>query len=398
MQQGKRTTRAAVVRTAALVGVATLGLAACGSSSKTSTGSGGTSAGGGGGATAVKIGFFGALSGPNAALGINIENGEKLAIQQYEAGHPKVSVSLDAFDSQGDPSQANNGAQKLIGDKVVALVGPAFSGESKAADPYFLQAGIPHITASATNVALAQNGDSFFYRALADDSAQGPADANYLSKTLGAKSVAVIDDNSSYGLGLANYVRQQLKTLSVTDAVDDHVDPNGQDYSSTVNKILAAKPDAVFYGGYYDAAGRLISQLKQKGFTGQFMSGDGSEDPHFITDAGGAPAEGAYLSCACEDTSSAGSAGTFNSAYQAAFGTPPGTYSAEAYDATNFVLAAIKAGNTTPAAINSYLKSNSWQGVTKTLKFQSDGNVAGGTIYIYKVGGGKITQIGSTTA
>ncbi|MCU4183671.1 branched-chain amino acid ABC transporter substrate-binding protein [Acidiferrimicrobium sp. IK] len=390
--------RPAVMKAAAVVGVAALGLGACGSSKSSNTGSSATTASGGGGSStsAVKIGFFGALSGANAALGINILNGEKLAISQYMAGHPKVAVTVDSFDSQGDPSQANNGAQKLIGDKVVAVVGPAFSGESKAANPYFAQAGIPHITASATNVALAQSGDKFFYRGLADDSAQGPGDANYLVKTLGAKTIAVIDDKSSYGQGLADYVRSQIKTDGATDVVDDHVDPNGQDYSSTVNKIVAAKPAAVFYGGYYDAAGRLIKQLKDKGYTGAFMSGDGSEDPHFITDAGATAAEGAYLSCACEDTSAAPSAATFNTAYQAAYGTPPAIYSGEGYDVTNFLLAAIKAGNTTPSAINNYLKTNSWTGITKTLKFQSDGDLVGGTVYVYQVKNGKITQIGTT--
>jgi branched-chain amino acid transport system substrate-binding protein len=393
---GMNKSRPAVLRAAAVVGVAALGLGACGSSKSTNSGSSATTTGGASPATSsVKLGFFGALSGSNAALGINIENGEKLAISQYMASHPKVAVSVDPFDSQGDPSQANNGAQKLIGDKIVAVVGPAFSGESKAANPYFQQAGIPHVTASATNVALAKSGDTFFYRALADDSAQGPGDANYLVKTLNAKSVAVIDDASSYGQGLADFVRSQLKTDGATDAVDDHVDPNGQDYSSTVNKIVAAKPDAVFYGGYYDAAGRLIKQLKDKGFTGAFMSGDGSEDAHFIVDAGGTAAEGAYLSCACEDTSAASNAATFNTAYQAAYGTPPAIYSGEAYDATNFILAAIKAGDTTPSAINSYLKANSWAGVTKTLKFQGDGNVVGGTVYVYQVKSGKIAQIGT---
>ena len=127
------------------------------------------------------------------------------------------------------------------------------------------------------------------------------------------------------------------------------------------------------------------------------MSGDGSEDARFITDAGGAPAAGAYLSCACADETSNPAAQTFVSAYRAAFGVAPAIYSAEAYDATNFVLAAIKSGATTPTAINSYLGSNSYTGITKTIKFQPDGNVSGGTIYVYQVKGGKIVQIGTTS-
>lgn len=382
----------AAFKTLAVAGVVALALAACSSSSKP-----GTSTGTGGGGTTLKVGFFGALTGPNAQLGINIENGEKLAIQQYNATNPKVKVSLDAFDSQGDPSQANNGATKLINDKVVAVIGPAFSGESAAADPIFESAQIPNVSASATNVKLAQNGWKYFHRVLADDSLQGPADADYLVKTLGDKLVAVIDDNSTYGKGLADAVRGQLTVAGGKDALDDHVDPNGADYGSTVNKIVSSNAQAVFFGGYYDAAGRLIKQLRAAGYKGHFMSGDGSEDIRFVSDAGGAPAEGAYLSCACADVTKDASAASFVSAYKAAFGADPAIYSAEAYDATNFVLAAIKSGATTGPAINNYLASGSWTGVTKTIKFLPNGNIAGGTIYVYQVKNGNIVQIGTTS-
>jgi branched-chain amino acid transport system substrate-binding protein len=391
------------IKAAAMVGVAALGLAACGSSksstsspttvaSATTAPSGTTSP-----AQTLKLGFFGALTGADAQLGINIKDGEQLAISQYNAANPSVKVTIDAFDSQGDPSQANNGATKLIGDKVVAVIGPAFSGESAAADPIFEQAGIPNVSASATNVKLAQNGWKFFHRVLADDGAQGPGDADYLVKTLGDKTVYVIDDSSTYGEGLADAVRATLKTNGGTDAGDDHISPTGADYGSTVNKVVASKASAVFFGGYYDAAGRLVNQLRSAGYKGVFMSGDGSEDARFVSDAGGAPAEGAYLSCACADETSNPAAQAFVSAYRAAFGTAPAIYSAEAYDATNFVLAAIKSGATTGATINSYLASNSWAGVTKTVKFLPNGNVSGGTIYVYQVKSGKIVQIGTTS-
>ncbi len=223
------------------------------------------------------------------------------------------------------------------------------------------------------------------------------ATADYMVNTLSLKTVAVIDDSSVYGEGLANVVRSTLKSNGGKDVLDDHIDPNGADYGSTVNKIVASKADGTFFGGYYDAAGRLINQLRSAGYKGQFMSGDGSEDPHFIKDAGGAPAAGAYLSCPCADATKLPAAQSFVSAYKADFGTPPEIYSGEAYDATNFVLAAIKSGATTPAAINSYLADNSWTGVTKVVKFQTDGNVVGGTIYVYQVKGGQIVQIGTTS-
>ena len=382
------------LKAAALVSIAALGVAACSSSSKSSTS--GSSGSGGSGKT-VKVGFFGALTGADAQLGINIRNGAQLAISQYDATNPSVKVTLDQFDSQGDPAQANNGATKLISDHVVAVIGPAFSGESGVADPIFEQAAIPNISASATKVTLAQNGWKYFHRVLAADDAQGAGDADYLVKTLGAKKVAVIDDASSYGQGLADAVRADVVTAGGAVALSDHIDPKAADYGATVNKIVAAKPDAVFFGGYYDAAGRLINQLKAKGFSGAFMSGDGSEDVKFVTDAGGAPAEGAYLSCACADITKIAAAQAFTAAYQAQIGSPPEIYSAEAYDAANAVLQAIKSGATTPTAINTYLSTINYTGITKTIKFQPNGNVYGGTIYVYKVENGALVQTGTTS-
>jgi branched-chain amino acid transport system substrate-binding protein len=390
--------RPVLLKAAAVLGVTALGLAACGSS-KSSTSSRTTAPPGTGASSGqtLKLGFFGALTGADAQLGINIKNGEQLAISQFDSSNPSAKVSIDPFDSQGDPAQANNGATKLINDKVVAVIGPAFSGESAAADPIFESAQIPNVSASATNVKLAQNGWKFFHRVLADDGAQGPGDADYLVKNLGNKTVYVIDDSSVYGEGLSNAVRSTLKTNGGTDVGDDHISPTGADYGSTVNKVVAAKPAAVFFGGYYDAAGRLVNQLRAAGYKGTFMSGDGSEDARFISDAGGAPAEGAYLSCACADETNNPAAQTFVSAYRAAFGTDPAIYSAEAYDATNFVLAAVKSGATTAGAINSYLADNSYTGITKTVKFESDGNINGGTIYVYQVKSGKIVQIATTS-
>ncbi|HEX4862844.1 MAG TPA: branched-chain amino acid ABC transporter substrate-binding protein [Acidimicrobiales bacterium] len=383
------------LKAAALVSIATLGIAACGSSSPKST-TPGTSSSGSSGKT-LKIGFFGALTGADAQLGINIRNGARLAVSQYDATNPSVKVTLDEFDSQGDPAQANNGATKLINDHVVAVIGPAFSGESGVADPIFEQAAIPNLTASATKVTLAQNGWKYFHRLLAADDAQGSGDADYLVKTLGQKKIAVIDDASSYGQGLADAVRTDVATAGGTVVLSDHIDPKAADYGATVNKIVAAKPGAVFFGGYYDAAGRLINQLKAKAFSGIFMSGDGSEDQKFVTDAGGAPAEGSYLSCACADATKIPAAQAFSAAYQAQFGSAPEIYSGEAYDATNAVLQAIKSGATTPTAINTYLATIDYQGITKTVKFQPNGNVFGGTIYVYKVESGNVVQIGTTS-
>ena len=177
------------LRVFAVLAAVALAAAACGSSKKSNSTTGTTAAGGSGGSSGahLKIGFFGALTGPNAQLGINEFNGEKLAIDQHNK-KGGTQVDLVQYDSQGDPAQAPQLAQKVISDKDVAIVGPAFSGESKAADPIFEQAGIPNITASATNPALADNGWKFFHRAVGNDNSQGPAAAKFIEKSLKAKN------------------------------------------------------------------------------------------------------------------------------------------------------------------------------------------------------------------
>ena len=154
---------------------AALALSACGGT----TGDGDSASGDK--ACDLKIGFFGALTGDAANLGINIKNGAELAVTQYNEKHADCKVTLTSFDSQGDPSIAPGLAQKAVTDKkLVGIVGPAFSGESKAADPIFDKAGLNIITASATNPALSENGWKTFHRILGNDATQGPAAAKYI--------------------------------------------------------------------------------------------------------------------------------------------------------------------------------------------------------------------------
>ena len=191
-------------RTVALATVAATAVAACSSSKSSTSTTAAAAAAGGVTCKPVSIGFFGALTGSSANLGINEDNGVKLAVKQFDAANPNCQVSVTPYDSQGDPAQAPALATKAVGDAtVVAIVGPAFSGESKAADPTFNDAGLPTITASATNVTLSQSGWKIFHRAVNGDAAQGGAVSSYLRTTSSPTKVAVIDDGSEYGQGIA---------------------------------------------------------------------------------------------------------------------------------------------------------------------------------------------------
>jgi branched-chain amino acid transport system substrate-binding protein len=361
-------------RVVAVMAVSATVVAACSSSKKSS------SASGGGGCSAT-IGFFGAITGSAGALGTNEQDGMKLAISQFEAANPSCKISLLTFDSQGDPAQAPALAQKAATNTaLIALVGPAFSGESKVADPIFDQAGLPNMTVSATNPSLGTNGWKFWHRAVGTDNSQGPAAATYLASTLGAKKVAVIDDGSQYGKGIADIVRSTLKTDNVTVTDSESIDPNGTDFSSTVNNIKATPPDAVFFGGYYQAGGVLAKQLKDGGVNATFMGPDGVEDPGFVK-AAGAAAEGAIL--LAPGTPPDKLAASFTSAYQTLNGQAAGLYSVEGYDAANAILAGIKAGDTSRTSMETYLGSVDYKGLAVEIKFASGTNELASKVTIW---------------
>ncbi|OLP71935.1 hypothetical protein BJM39_31505, partial [Salmonella enterica subsp. enterica serovar Javiana] len=240
-------------------------------------------------------------------------------------------ASLTSFDSQGDPAIAPGLAQKAVTDKkLVGIVGPAFSGESKAADPIFDKAGLNIITASATNPALSENGWKTFHRILGNDATQGPAAAKYIKDVLKAQKVFVSDDTSEYGKGLADIVKNDLGS-AVAGSDETAADGKQDDFSPTVTKAKASGATVFFYGGYYSNASKLVKQLKSGGFTGTFVAADGVKDDGFIKGAGAA-AEGAILTCPCLPPDKAAD---FAAAYKKAYNSDPATYSAEAYDAAN---------------------------------------------------------------
>lgn len=379
-----------IVKLAAPAAAAALLLAACGTTGGDDTSSG-SSAGSSGGSCpdGISIGFFGALTGPNANLGVNIDNGVKLAVDQHNKESGACQVKLTPYDSQGDQNQAQGLAQQVVGDsKVVGIVGPAFSGESKVADPIFAEAGIVGITPSATNPNLAENGWKTFFRVLGNDATQGPAAAKFITGTLGKQKVYVVDDSSEYGKGLADIVR---KDLGAADVKDNTIQTGQTDFSAVVADVRASGADAVFFGGYYAEGGLLLKQMRDAGLSNDqvaFISDDGAKDDGLITAAGADAANGAYLTCPCLPPDKA--EGSFVQDYTTAYGTAPATYSAEGYDAAKILLDGISEGKVTREDLLSYVKTYDKPGVTKQLKFDDKGEPSSVSVWAYKVDGGKI--------
>jgi len=362
------------------------GAAACNSSSN----SGGSASGGD--KCGLEIAFFGALTGSSANLGVNIEQGAELAVSKYNEANKDCQVSIKKFDSQGTPDNAPALARQLVTDKkIVGIVGPAFSGESAAANPIFNESGIPLITPSATRPSLSTSGWKVFHRAVANDDAQGPGAANYIKNNLKATKVFVADDQSAYGAGLADKVKAILGSSVVgTDKVQ--ADGKQTDFSATVTKVVSSGAEVLFYGGYYQNAGLIRKQLSAAGWKGVLVAGDGVNDPGYIKAAGNDAAQGSILTCPCAPADQA--KGTFVTDYKAKWGTDAGTYSDVAYDAANIFLDGIKAGNTTPEKMNTYLGTVNYTGVANTYKFTSTGELdpSKTIVWAFKVDKGAVVK------
>jgi branched-chain amino acid transport system substrate-binding protein len=383
-----------------------LALSACSSSKKNTNGGGlggGSSANNGGTNQTYKIGFVGALSGPNAQLGINERNGATLAIDQANAsGKYKFKIALNAQDSEGDPAKAPAAATALISDPtVVAVIGPAFSGESKAVNPSFCQASppMPTVTASASNAELQNQGNKCWHRIIPNDNVEGSQGADWLART-GAKKVYVLSDLSAYGAGVAGTMAKELKAKGVS-VVSSGVDgTTTKNYNPIAGTIAASGTDALFYGGYDAQSALLAKALVAAGYKGRTVTGNGGKSSVFTTGAGKA-GNGWYFTCGCQDATIAPTAKEFTAAYTAKFNTPPSTYSPEAFDAANLLMDAISkasaSGTATRTSVLDALNKEDFTGITTQIKFQANGEVQSSSLIVnlFQEKSGEIKGLGN---
>ncbi|MGX5714499.1 branched-chain amino acid ABC transporter substrate-binding protein [Arthrobacter sp. MAHUQ-56] len=335
------------------------------------------------------IAYAGAQTGPNAQLGVNIFNGVQLAIDQHNKANPGCQVQFKKFDTEGDPNKATGPVTQMVSETdIIGVIGLPFSGESKATGNIFEQKGLVHITPSATNPTLTENGWTTFFRGLGNDAVQGPAAAKFLTDKIGAKKVYLVQDDSDYGIGLGTSTSAGLgSALTGTEKVT-----TGQkDFSAVISKIMNAKADAVYYAGYYAEGAPFAQQLVGKGFTGTFVGPDGVKDDQFIKQAGDA-SNNAYFTCPCLPGELIPD---FASAYkEISKGAEPGTYSIEGYDAATVLLSGIDAGKQSRADLLSWVKSYDKDGLSKHYKWDAKGELQAPTVYGYKVENGKIVPVG----
>lgn len=349
----------------------------------------------------VKIGFFGDLTGENSNLVTSSHNSALLAVKQANAaGNLKYNLEIEAVDNKGGGTDAAPGlAQKLIGDEsVVGVIGPAFSGESKVTGELFAKAGLTTVTPSATNPALTENGWKTYFRALATDAVQG-GQTGELIGAMNCKTVAIINDKSEYGAGIAAAVSASVKKAGGEVVLEEGIEPT-TDYTSVIDSVIPKKPDVLYYGGYVGQAPLVVKQYRDKGGTGLFMGGDGDKGAAFIT-GGGAAADGAVLTCPCLDPNASDDpkAKKFAKDYKAEYGSEPDIYSAEGWDVAQMYIAAVKAAGSTAPTRESVLKFitdlKDFPGLSKSFTWTDKHEVEAGEItYAYVVKGGKFTLLG----
>jgi branched-chain amino acid transport system substrate-binding protein len=378
------------ITTCALVSVLAIVGAACSDDSSTTPGGGGSSSGGE--KPTVKIGFIGALSGDYKFLVVSGYNAAKLAFDQANAaGDLPVTVELVPFDSQGSGDIAAPLVDQITGDdSFVGVVGPAFSGESAAVGDKLDQAGIPFVTQSATDDALAQNGWTHWFRALGNNSDMGAPAADYIVKVDNATSVCAASDGTPYGLGLKEVAVDQFGTDGVDVALNEDVEPGGKDYSALVTKIDDSGCQALFYGGYSPEAGLIRAQMNDAGLEAvPMVGGDGIKDSTF-TDTAGKAGDGTISSCTCADLSASTDTDDqkFVADYTAEFGEAPQVYGPEGWDIAQMYIAAFKAGNTDPASITTFIQGMAaFHGLTKDYTWEADGQLAADAriLFFYEV-------------
>ena len=350
----------------------------------------------------VYIAYQGPLSGGEASTGTDEQNAVKYAIKLFNAKNKATyNVKLVSVDDQGDPAVAGTVAPGIGKNKaILGVVGAAYSGASIASLPFYKAGGLVMISPSATRVSLTDSaspdfGGPVFHRVVGKDDLQGPALAKYATAGVTNAKVFIFDDQSSYAVPLAGYVKGGLaKVAGATVVGTDSVPNTTTDFSPTIAKIKTSGATVVIYTGYYSQAAVFIKQLRDSGSKIVFASGDGTLDNQFVKLARKA-AEGALLSAPAIPMETASPK---LAAEMVKMGMVPGVYTTESYDAANFFLEAIKAGNSDRASINKYVSTKSSKGLSKTLKFDADGEVSGADVNGFVIKNGKIVLLGAIKA
>lgn len=350
----------------------------------------------------VKIGHVGPTSGGIAHLGKDNQNGAQMAIDDLNAkgvmiGGKKAKFELVAEDDAADPKQGTAVAQKLADMKVNGVVGHLNSGTSIPASKIYSDAGIPQISPSATNPKYTRNGYKTTFRVVADDVHLGGTLGRYAVTNLKGKSIAVIDDRTAYGQGVADEFEKAVKAKGGKIVGREFTTDKATDFTPILTTLKGKKPDVVFFGGMDAVAGPMLRQMKSLGISAKFMGGDGICSSELAKLAGDAMTDGQVVCAEAGGVEGAGKKDmdAFYARYKAKFNDDVKVYAPYVYDSVNVMVAAmVKAGSSDPAKYLPVLaKTSGYKGVTGTISFDEKGDIKNGALTLYTYKGGKRDQI-----
>ncbi|MFN3593577.1 MAG: branched-chain amino acid ABC transporter substrate-binding protein [Thiobacillaceae bacterium] len=358
-----------------------IGLAGCGQKAETTDGS-----------EIVRIGSVAPLTGPQAHIGKDNDNGARLAVEEINAqgltlGGRRVRLELLSEDDQADPKTATIVAQKLVDAGVVAVIGHLNSGTTIPASKYYHDAGIPQISPSATAIAYTAQGYKNAYRVMANDEQQGRVLGQYAVQKLGARKIAIIDDRTAYGQGLADEFERAARAAGAEIVTREYTNDRATDFTAILTAIKGKNPDLVFFGGMDPQAGPMAQQMKRLGLTARFLGGDGMQNANFLKLAGES-AEGAIASSPGLPLDAMPGGPDFKRKFEAKYGQIQ-IYAPYAYDAVMVLVDAMRrADSPEPAKVLAELPKTDHQGVTGQIRFDAKGDIQGGAVTLYQVKGG----------
>lgn len=346
----------------------------------------------------VKLGHSAPLTGPQAHIGKDTEYGAQMAVEDVNAANIQINgrtlkVELMGEDDQADPKQGTIVAQKFVDAKVNAVIGHMNSGTTLPASVTYANANIPQVSASATNPEYTKRGYKTAFRVMTNDEAQGKVLGEFAAGKLAARNIAVIDDKTQYGEGIATEFRKAAEAKGAKIVATEHTDDKAVDFAAILTKIKATKPDVIFFGGMDPQAAPMSLQMKKLGIKAVLLMGDGGCTADFLKNAG-ASAEGQYCSKPGVPTEQMPGGPAFIDKYKAKYNAPIQLYAPYAYDAVMVVVEAIKrAGSADSAAILAELPKTQYKGVTTDIAFDEKGDIKDAAVTLYIAKGGQWEQV-----
>ena len=352
--------------------------------------------------TVVTIAHVGPTSGAIAHLGKDNENGAKMAVEELNAagvtiGGNKVTLKLMTEDDAADPKQGTAVAQKLVDAKVVGVVGHLNSGTTIPASKLYSDAGIPQVSPSATNPKYTRQGFKTAFRLVADDTQLGGTLGRYAVKELKGKSIAVIDDRTAYGQGVAEEFAKAVVAAGGTVVAKEFTTDKATDFNSILTTIKGKKADVVFFGGMDAVAGPMLRQMKSLGINAKFMGGDGICSTELVKLGGDAISDNQVYCAEAGGVEGQGKAGMekFKTAFKAKYNADVQVYAPYVYDGVKLMVAAmVKAGSSDPAKYLPVLAATKdYPGVTGPITLDEKGDIKNGALTLKTIRGGKLTEL-----